>query len=166
VEEMDSHLIENWNEVVGPDDEVYYLGDFTLDIKRVKQILPLLNGNIHLIAGNHDLCHSSNRGAGAYRQRYRQAGFASIEESKTFFIDDEEILLCHLPYFHEDDPDTRFPEFKPSDAGSWLIHGHVHDRWKVNGRQINVGVDVWDYFPVAIEEILDIIRDGEQELRY
>jgi len=28
--EMDEALIENWNQVVQPDDAVYHLGDFTL----------------------------------------------------------------------------------------------------------------------------------------
>lgn len=29
------------------------------------------------------------------------------------------------------------------------LHGHVHEKWRVLGRQVNVGVDVWDYRPVA-----------------
>jgi calcineurin-like phosphoesterase family protein len=38
---------------------------------------------------------------------------------------------------------------RPVDNGLPLIHGHVHNSWKVNGRQINVGVDVWDFTPVS-----------------
>lgn len=60
---MDRDLIENWNMVVEESDEVYYLGDFALDFKRVRQVAPLLKGKIHLVAGNHDLCHSSNQGS-------------------------------------------------------------------------------------------------------
>jgi calcineurin-like phosphoesterase family protein len=33
VEEMDEAMIANWNAVVGPDDEVWHLGDFAYRIK-------------------------------------------------------------------------------------------------------------------------------------
>ena len=44
VDEMDRALIENWNEVVQPEDDVYFLGDFTLNFKYVKEVVPLLRG--------------------------------------------------------------------------------------------------------------------------
>ena len=56
VEEMDDALISNWNAVVDKGDHVYHLGDFCWG-KRDGWIkyLKLLNGNIHIIKGNHDL---------------------------------------------------------------------------------------------------------------
>lgn len=39
---------------------------------------------------------------------------------------------------------------RPVDDGeTWLLHGHVHERWRQAERMINVGVDVWEYRPVA-----------------
>ena len=38
-----------------------------------------------------------------------------------------------------------------------LLHGHVHTRWQVDGRQVNVGCDVWDYRPVSEAELLAAI---------
>jgi calcineurin-like phosphoesterase family protein len=154
---MGRDLIDNWNEVVAPEDEVYFLGDFSLSFKFVTQVMPLLKGKIHLVAGNHDLCHSSNTGSGAYLQRYKEAGFYDICERTTLEIAGQSVLCCHLPYFAADDPDERYPDYKPDDDGRWLLHGHVHRRWKTKERQINVGVDVWDYYPVSINEIEKLI---------
>jgi calcineurin-like phosphoesterase family protein len=42
----------------------------------------------------------------------------------------------------------------------WLLHGHVHNAWTVNDRQINVGVDVWDFAPVSADVIAGIVADG------
>jgi calcineurin-like phosphoesterase family protein len=35
----------------------------------------------------------------------------------------------------------------------WLLHGHVHEKWRQQGRMVNVGVDVWDFTPVAEDVI-------------
>jgi calcineurin-like phosphoesterase family protein len=40
-------------------------------------------------------------------------------------------------------------EHRPVDEGHVILHGHVHGTWRAQGRQLNVGVDVWDYRPVA-----------------
>lgn len=156
-DEMDRALIATWNEVVEPEDTVYFLGDFSLDFKRVRQVVPLLNGNIHLVAGNHDLCHSCNGAGSAYIQRYLDAGFASVCETVDLQIAGETILCHHMPYYDPSDEDQRYPEFKPIDEGGWLLHGHVHQRWKMREKQINVGVDVWDFYPVSISELAEII---------
>lgn len=161
VEEMDRDLIANWNDLVRAEDEVYFLGDFSLDFRRVKQVVPLLNGKIHLVAGNHDLCHSSNNNARAYALRYIQAGFCDVTETTTLEIAGEEVLCCHMPYFHPADTDRRFPEHKPDNNGGWLLHGHVHQRWQVKGKQINVGVDVWDYAPVSQASVEALITQSK-----
>lgn len=52
VEEQDGIMIERWNSVVGPNDIVHHLGDFSLseDIEYVASIFAQLNGNIYFIA--------------------------------------------------------------------------------------------------------------------
>ena len=159
VEEMDRSLICNWNEVVGKDDIVYHLGDFSLDFNITRQVVPLLNGQIHLVCGNHDACHSSNRGAGAYLRKYLAAGFADVVEEADIAIGSERVRLCHLPYYDPFDEDERLPEYKPEDDGSWLLHGHVHCRWKSRDRQINLVVDVWDFYPVSLPQIAALIEE-------
>jgi calcineurin-like phosphoesterase family protein len=78
--------------------------------------------------------------------------------------------LCHFPDIGELDPgrEDRYSayrprkgsRYRPNPAYEWLLHGHVHNAWTVNGKRINVGVDVWDFAPVAAETLLDIIRNG------
>ena len=46
--------------------------------------------------------------------------------------------------------------------GRLLLHGHVHTKWRVDGRQVNVGCDVWGYRPVAEDTIVAALR-GEGE---
>ena len=48
--EMDERLIENWNKIVGPDDLIYHLGDFTLLGEDLAAgYFQRLNGKIHII---------------------------------------------------------------------------------------------------------------------
>ena len=54
-EEHDTAIIENWNSVVAPNDEVYHLGDVMLgDNEHGIECLKKLNGKIHILIGNHD----------------------------------------------------------------------------------------------------------------
>jgi calcineurin-like phosphoesterase family protein len=56
VAEMDREMIDRWNSVVGPDDEVWYLGDFAIRQRpeRVSSLVKALHGRKHLIVGNND----------------------------------------------------------------------------------------------------------------
>ena len=77
-------------------------------------------------------------------------------------IASQEGLLNHFPYFAEESSTTyklKHQELSPKDKGLWLLHGHVHEKWKVKGRMINVGVDAWDFYPIPISTIESIISD-------
>jgi len=55
VEEMDNQLIQSWNGVVSPRDEVWHLGDFGYGPDtRMRSVFRRLNGKKRLIIGNHD----------------------------------------------------------------------------------------------------------------
>ncbi|WP_237902954.1 hypothetical protein [Azospirillum brasilense] len=53
---MDEVMAANWNATVGPDDEVWHLGDFALHRKpdAMAALLERLHGTKHLITGNND----------------------------------------------------------------------------------------------------------------
>jgi hypothetical protein len=62
------------------------------------------------------------------------------------------------------------PQFRLRDEGLPLLHGHVHEAFREartprGTRGINVGVDVWDYFPVSeqrlAEHLEQLIRDSK-----
>jgi calcineurin-like phosphoesterase family protein len=162
VQSMNAALIANWNACVAPEDTVFHMGDAVMgSFAENVQILGQLNGTIHLIPGNHDrfsvAYHHKNPSArDRFAQMYIDQGVVLMNEQEWFYEDDrpvtEDFLLCHYPF-----TDERYPELCPADSGQWLIHGHVHDEWQVNGRQINVGVDMWDFMPVSLNTILAII---------
>lgn len=60
VEEMNETIIERFNSKVNPEDEVYICGDLCLGgggnevMAKNKALIERLNGNIHIIVGNHD----------------------------------------------------------------------------------------------------------------
>lgn len=57
VDQMNEEMVRRWNEVVGDEDTVYYLGDFSLAKQAVELFARRLNGEKHFIMGNHDACH-------------------------------------------------------------------------------------------------------------
>ena len=116
VEAMNEGLIERWNETVGPDDEVWVLGDFAMGVRRENvPLVARLNGTKHLLAGNHDYCWPGTRdwalhdpeveSAGRkdwedWVEIYLDAGFATVRTTgvKTDFVGDTLVWLSHFPY--------------------------------------------------------------------
>lgn len=77
------------------------------------------------------------------------------------------VLVSHFPYAGESREGyaDRYPEYRPRPPKRgprpWVVHGHVHTAWAIDAqaRQINVGVDVWDFAPVEAAEIAALIQD-------
>ena len=164
VEEMNDALIGRWNDVVGADDEVVVLGDFALG--RIAETLPLtlrLNGRKVLLAGNHDRCWAGHhRGAERAEAQYLAAGFDEIWQGSVLLdVAGVQVGACHFPYVGDSHDEDRYLLHRPVDEGAWLLHGHVHERWRVRDRMINVGVDVWDYAPVAETTVAELIHSRE-----
>lgn len=44
------------------------------------------------------------------------------------------------------------------DEGKVLLHGHVHNLWKVKENMINLSVEMWEYSPVELSEIEETIK--------
>lgn len=160
VDDMNEGLIRLWNETVGPDDVVYHLGDFAMG--KIADTLPIvkrLNGTIRLVPGNHDRCWPGHgKKAEKWLGRYLEAGFFDITHPQIACgIWD----LCHFPFAGDHTNKDRYADWRPTDRGYPLLHGHVHDKWKINGEQINVGCDVWDYRPVEYSELCDLYHNRE-----
>ncbi len=165
VGEMDAVLVSRWNAVVRPLDTVHVLGDVAMG--RREESLPLvgcLAGHKILYPGNHDRCwYGHGERALRLEQEYLDAGFDEIRQGPlTMTVGYREVLVCHLPYRGDsgDSGETeRYAKFRPVDEGMWLLHGHVHEKWRQQGRMANVGVDVWDFTPVA-EQVIARLMDG------
>jgi calcineurin-like phosphoesterase family protein len=85
------------------------------------------------------------------------------------------VELCHFPTTGESRPgvDDRFAEYRPRPLGGvdrrpttkrWVLCGHVHDRWLSSGRNLNVGVDRWNFAPVHMDEVARYVTDAEERL--
>ena len=167
VEEMNYDLIARHNSVVTPEDMVYYLGDMCMG--KLEDSMPLLsrlNGNKLLILGNHDrpsvaYHHKKADARNSWLERYKQYFPVILEQMELPLLGDDFFLLSHFPYNDPDFKDHayegRYEALLPENHGKWLIHGHVHGAWRVKDRQINVGVDAWNGYPVPLETILDVI---------
>ncbi len=173
VEEMNEGLISGHNSVVKPGDTVYHLGDFSLDKRAPEKVLHRLNGEHHLIIGNHDWCHpvhskTNQTKRDKFRKMYFDAGFKTLELEGAIDIDGIPCLMSHFPYYDPNPQfDQRYPEFRPEDKGNILLHGHVHTSYKIRlspkgTLMINVGVDQWDMRPVALEQIKALINNQSQ----
>lgn len=138
-DEMDKAIIENWNEIVQPDDNVWMLGDFTMyGEQKAAEYLDQLNGHIHLVWGNHD------RPGVRQLKRWQSSQYAA--EIK---LDGDYIVLCHYPMI----------SWNGSLRGSLMLYGHEHGRLIGSQQSIDVGVDVWNYRPVTLEQIKERIKN-------
>lgn len=172
VDEMTRVLITNWNKVVTPEDIVYCLGDFSLSTRPAEAITQKLNGIKYLIPGNHDYCHSYHKKSRNAENRknwiakYEEWGWKVLPEQTTLDIPGVAVVnMCHHPYYlvGTEINDDKYEKWRPKDDGRWLLCGHVHEKWKVTGRMINVGVDQWDFTPVSVEEVSKIICSKDTE---
>lgn len=164
VEEMNEIMIKNWNDTVKPDDIVYCLGDFSLAMRPVEAYTSRLNGVKYLVPGNHDFCHSYHKKSrnkenrDKWIEQYERHGWKVLPEQTTLDIPGvATVNMCHHPYVLIGPGDDKYERWRPKDDGRWLLCGHVHEKWKVVGRMINIGVDQWNFKPVPITEIEKII---------
>ena len=141
VEEMNDALITNWNEVVDEHDLVYHLGDFGMGkVYDLNAIYARLNGTKVLIRGNHDP---------SFLQCFA-IGFPVVADTIAFRYKHWEVMLHHY---------NDFPGIDNSEEDVVLIHGHIHGKQKRVKSLIHAGVDAWDYYPVALDDLLKCKND-------
>lgn len=159
-EEHDKALVANWNAVVRPADRVWHLGDVGMGrLARFADRLGELNGEIHLITGNHDACSPIHRDAHKHQADWLNLGFASIQAYARVRLRGANLLLSHFPYRGSGDhtAEERYSQYRFVDDGLWLLHGHTHSTERQRGRQIHVGLDAWNLAPVSVDTISDMI---------
>jgi calcineurin-like phosphoesterase family protein len=171
--EMTWKLIEAWNSVVKPDDEVFYLGDFSLADKYARDITHRLSGKKYLIMGNHDephpaKCKGNTEKMEKHMRRYKSWGWDEVCLERSLVIGHDSlgilVRLCHLPYTEPPDTgeDQRHTRWRLPDDGTPLICGHIHEKWRSRRtakgtKMVNVGVDAWPGFKPVSE--LDVLRE-------
>lgn len=158
IEEMNEALIKLWNETVKKQDIIYVLGDFSLNPKWSRLLIPKLNGKKILVAGNHDACHISHKKCGKMVSRYLEDGWAEVHPHYKHLQlkNGQNVVLSHLPYDNE--YDDRYKQYKLPYQGNILLHGHLHGKYKKKGNQIDVGYDAHQKI-LSEEEVIQLIED-------
>ena len=132
-EEMQQYLIQLWNDIVCPDDEVYYLGDLTMaDIYTFEEIVSQLNGHIYIIPGNHDK---------KWVRRFHRMPVYSASNKKVILM--EPLVIAHT--ISKKAPPTlcHYPmrEWFRSHHGCLHFHGHSHGNLHPYKNSLDVGID-------------------------
>lgn len=145
VKEMNEALIENWNECVKPDDEVYHMGDFSFG-KSPQVTAAKLNGRKHLIKGNHDKQHHIE---------LISPYFEWIKDYYSLRVGKQRFILFHFP----------IRNWHHCYKGTIHLFGHSHGGTPDLGRSTDVGVDCWDYKPVHVDTILKYM-EGKESIKH
>lgn len=142
VEKMNNTIVTQWNKKVKQDDLVYHVGDFAYKGQNsAKYWQKRLNGDIVHIRGNHD----------------KNNGVKTLIDKCMMFFGGKDVYVEHVP-----------PTF--SVLSDFCICGHVHNKWKYKIIEddyilINVGVDVWGFEPVSINNILKLYNKIKGEIK-
>lgn len=136
-------MVGNWMAAVGEDEDVLHLGD--LIFRKSSVNVQSLRGRKHLIKGNHDREKDS---------WYQAQGFEIMPRKMFFNWNGKPVLFTHVPEV----------EHK---GWSVNIHGHIHNNGYHQELELdrdkdyrNVSIEVMEYKPVRLREILD---DGKYE---
>jgi calcineurin-like phosphoesterase family protein len=158
LEHMNATLVSNINEVVGQDDILFHLGDWSFG--GFEQIALFRNQiickNVHIITGNHDH-HIEKNKEGC------QSLFSSVNKylnlnvkwfpmhPKLLGPTEASFALMHFPIASWDN----------MARGAIHLHGHVHfeaDKRIGMGKMMDVGCEGNDLKPISMNEILSIMK--------
>lgn len=144
VEDMDLKMIENWNNVIGPNSTVFHLGDFGN-----YDTLKYLNGNVNLICGNYERS-DINKGLITRESLVSKYGFKQVLDRATFDLEVNNklvsLVLCHEPV-------TAKECLSKNKDLDYALFGHIHGRQFIKPFGLDVGVDVHNYEPFSIDDI-------------
>lgn len=117
VEQMHAYMIEKWNGKVRHNDDVIILGDVSWGKpEETNELLRRLNGNLYLIAGNHDHFLSS--------KKFDTSRFRWIKPYEELSDNKRKVILCHYPIM------CYKGQYWLDDKGNpkvYMLYGHVHD---------------------------------------
>jgi calcineurin-like phosphoesterase family protein len=147
VEEMDDVLIENINKVVGSDDILYHLGDWSYGsgTDKVRDYrIRIRCQHIILILGNHD--KEIEKHLGFYRTLFKEIHPMGLEIQAGA----QPMTLCHYA----------MRVWNQSHRGSWHLYGHSHGSLPEDPTSLSfdVGVDCCNYRPLSLDEVAEKMR--------
>ncbi len=181
VEEMNSCMIEKWNEKVRTNDDVVVLGDLSFgDGEETNQILGELNGRIYLIKGNHDDKFLGD-------SQFKSSRLEWVEDYKEMNDNKPKVILMHYPVFCYNGQNKYDSDGNPR---TYMLYGHVHNTYdqvlidsfisetrkakrvmahstvetNIPCQMINCFTMYSDYTPLSLDEWIERDRERRQKL--
>lgn len=152
IEVMNQTIVDNINSVVGENDILIHLGDFSFG--RIDNITKfreqLVCENIYLVLGNHDEHIAKNKND-------LRSLFAHVDKTMTVEYKGEDGYKSHFFLSHY--PIASWPNMQ---RGVYHLHGHVHlpPHLRVSDtRAMDVGVDGNGLKPIIVEDVIGILRN-------
>jgi len=146
IKDHDLTIVNNWNSVVTDDDDIYILGDLTLeDYDNGLSKLKLLKGKKHIIIGNHD----TNFRVELYKELTDDINYADLVKYGKY-----QFYISHYPT-HTGNKD------KHMSTQLINLYGHTHQKTNFYNNDpfmYHVGLDSHNNFPVEIDEIISDIQ--------
>lgn len=154
--EMTQTIINKWNALIRPEDDVYILGDVMLgDNKMGMAAVAELNGRLHLIRGNHD----TDVRISLFKDC---AQFVEICDAKYLRYKKYHFYLTHYPCL------TGNLEKESLTQMTLNLSGHTHskDKFFYDLPYIyNVAMDAHDCWPVDLDEIIEDMKNKVEECK-
>lgn len=157
VEEMNEAIERNWNHVINKDCHVYVLGDLMLGgpSNQGIEILKRLNGNIHIVIGNHDT--DTRLKLYSVLPNVKSINYADFVKYGGY-----KFFLTHYPC------NTGNLEKESLTQMTLNLSGHTHSKDKFYmdlPYMYNVAVDAHNCTPVHIEDIIHDMKAKVEECK-
>lgn len=136
VAEMNQCMLDNWNDVVKPNDSVIHCGDVLFGPDKVDWLnanFAKLPGKKRLVLGNHD------------NVKFLAPFFKDIQ----LWIQKDNIIFTHTPLH----PSTLAEAHRFGDSDVLNVHGHIHSNPSPEGPYKCVCVEQINFAPVNIEDL-------------
>lgn len=155
LEQMNDTIVNNINSLVGQDDILICLGDWSFNgIENIKIFRErIISTTLYIIPGNHDhfIVQNKDNVQDLFTEVWDDITFLTIKDkiNKNMFKK-YNFVLSHYPL-------ASWPQMND---GWYHLHGHVHlkEEYKIGkGKSLDVGMDGNNYFPYELKEIDNIL---------
>ena len=161
----DNFLVRRMQSVLNEKSTLIIVGDVSMNAKHLSPLSDVPGKKI-LISGNHDELWHRRSKSRSVRKALGSIGnytpyFNEVVTSGVWFLDiqdlktgDPGVVISHLPVVGDHQDTDRYQEVRPRKGTLPVLCGHVHAAWRTNNRQLNVGVDVNDFKPLPMRDVI------------
>jgi calcineurin-like phosphoesterase family protein len=157
--DMNEAILENWNNLVEPEDDIYVLGDLMLkDSENGIKLIRQLKGNIHVVLGNHD----TDKKIKLYNNCWN---IVEIEYAMRLKYHKYHFFLTHYPCLT-----GNFDKEKPLKRRTINLCGHNHtqdcfSQWTEHPI-FHVEMDTNNCTPWLLDDIIEMAEEREKARFY